>query len=307
MTSGLSFVADIERSYLETLWLHSYCKSEVLAHYNNHMPLLHGITLQNIANKAQAKLQLKKNLSPTTPSVHQTERRLFFKEKIDRKYKQEAYQWEGLAALQLTKQIDELMEMIASFERKLINVYDLMLSKKIKYESHQAECVETVRLRDAIEKRFEYFQNANVKCYRINLALVYFNKILLFSNKKDLKLPPADNAWVINNETFIKRQIILLKVGLTCTSIEYASTSALELFEVHSFEELASHSITQFMPPNIAKNHDSYIVGRSDLEKVSKSGQRPSTWVQLDRHLRYNQARQPPQCQHAHQGRNRPS
>lgn len=263
--SGLSFMMDITKSYIDCLWMHSYCKHSIFNHFNKMIPLGYSVYLSNIVARVYSKLTLKIMQQQNTNKEPIQRNK---KKAVDNLiYMPEQNSWQGIQVLEQSAKMDKIIELITDFEQRLIRLYDLMIKNKVKSYIYQTEAIETVEMRIKIEKLFKEMQHLRGKTYRYDLALMYFKKNLIFSPEKHLKLLPPDHHIVINSEIVSQRSVVLLKVNLNSTMITFANSNALELFEVSSIEEFCEYQIKQFMPSGIGKAHDSYIVGLRLIQK----------------------------------------
>lgn len=264
--AGLSFMADITKSYIECLWMHCYCKQSMFDYFNKMLPVNYSVYLSNIVARVHSKLTAKSEQVKESRADQNQKVKKWISDGL--MYIPKSTNWRGIDALEESSKIDRLMELISDFEVRLIRLYELMIKNKIKSVLFQTEAIDVVKLRNKIEGLFKDLQHLRSKTYRVDLAYTYFKKHLMFSKDKIPKLLPLDHHIVINSELLSQRSVVLLKVNLNSTSITFANTNALELFEVGSFEEFSAYQIQQFMPSAIAKVHDSYIV---DLPLTRKS------------------------------------
>lgn len=229
----LTFLLDVGKSYVNALWLLSYFKSEGARISGGQLPVKYSFYLENIGRR--------------------------IRERVDQKTTKDTNYWSGIKALNDSLAIENLLNKVSKFEQKMIQMYTILGRKNVSLWVFEEECRDVVSLGKELTEEFKS-KGAQFAGYnRLSLAFNYFNTQLIFDTSTKRNLKAFDNQRFTQSEITSRRAIVLLRVGTQNVSIHMANSNALELFQVHTLEELCNHSINQFMPRDVGKAHNSYI------------------------------------------------
>ena len=252
--NSITFLKDISRAYIDCLQRIFYHKKKIFE-ANGKLTIDQSFKLENMRQILQQTFNNKKfKYSNLTFTVNCRE------------------------AVRFQSEVERLKEDMSDFSMKLKSFYNMLLKRSLDLKDVLQNALGLIRNKNSFDLQFKKM----FQVFRMNKELLlnyyYYKHFLLFDDTHLKEFEESlkncfrfehnmANIGHENRRTFSKTQnlmsdsyVIMLKITHENILISYVSPNCLDLFEVLNVEDLINKSINNFMPHNIAKEHDGLLV-----------------------------------------------